>query len=315
MRCETYPLNELKTYRFVVVFSFYKGKILLSRHKKRTTWETQGGHIEPGETPLEAAKRELFEESGARVCMVRPAFDYWAGDESDNSNGMVFTAFIDELGALPESEMAETCLFDRLPENLTYPDITPILYSHLAQKTLLFLGDSITDCGRLYPAYLENGYVSMLGEDIKSAGLPFQLVNKGHDGLTLPRLVKNLPVDCYPKNADITGVLIGVNDTAVCMITGKSLEEMDFAGQYELLIQNILSNTKTKLFCMGPFLFPHPQEYAGWLPVICRMEEIIEDLARKYALPFLPLQERLNEAADEYGYDAITADGVHLTIE
>ena len=97
------------------------------------------------------------------------------------------------------------------------------------------------------------------------------------------------------------------------MITGKSLEEMDFAGQYELLIQNILSNTKTKLFCMGPFLFPHPQEYAGWLPVICRMEEIIEDLARKYALPFLPLQERLNEAADEYGYDAITADGVHLT--
>jgi len=43
-----------------------KGKWILSKHKKRDTWETQGGHIEDGETPLEATKRELFEESEIR---------------------------------------------------------------------------------------------------------------------------------------------------------------------------------------------------------------------------------------------------------
>lgn len=58
-------LGKLQQYKFVVVLSRFKGKILLSRHKDRTTWETQGGHIEAGETPLEAAKRELYEESGA----------------------------------------------------------------------------------------------------------------------------------------------------------------------------------------------------------------------------------------------------------
>ena len=65
MTSKTYELDSLKNYKYVVVLSEYKGKILLSRHKDRSTWETQGGHIEMGETPLDAAKRELYEESGA----------------------------------------------------------------------------------------------------------------------------------------------------------------------------------------------------------------------------------------------------------
>ena len=60
MDCRTYPLGTLESYTYVVVFSLYEGKLLFSRHKRRGTFETQGGHIEPGETPLEAAERELF---------------------------------------------------------------------------------------------------------------------------------------------------------------------------------------------------------------------------------------------------------------
>ena len=45
------------------------------------TWETQGGHIEAGEQPLDAAKRELFEESGAVDFDIQPLCDYWAGEE------------------------------------------------------------------------------------------------------------------------------------------------------------------------------------------------------------------------------------------
>lgn len=51
MICKTYDLNSLKEYKYVVILSEYNGKIVLSRHKQRTTWETQGGHIEQGETP------------------------------------------------------------------------------------------------------------------------------------------------------------------------------------------------------------------------------------------------------------------------
>ncbi len=135
MTCKTYDLGSLGQYKYVVTLSEYRGKILLSRHKKRTTWETQGGHIEPGETPLEAAKRELYEESGAVEYSISPLCDYWAGVEGtdDWANGVVFRASIQRLSALPESEMAETKEFDALPENLTYPQITPKLFRYLSE--------------------------------------------------------------------------------------------------------------------------------------------------------------------------------------
>lgn len=131
-----YEVGALGIYKYVVTLSTYKGKLMLSRHRQRTTWETQGGHVEPGETPLEAARRELYEESGAVRYDIRPLCDYWAGDEvtGEGATGQVFHAEIHELGPLPESEMAEVRLFDGLPENLTYPAITPELYAFLMKE-------------------------------------------------------------------------------------------------------------------------------------------------------------------------------------
>ena len=135
MRCQVYGLNYLKDYKYVVVFSEYNGKIVLSRHKERTTWETQGGHIEQGETPLDAAKRELYEESGAVDYEIKPLCDYraWNGETGHGANGVVFHAVIRKFGAIPDSEMAEIQEFTELPENLTYPAITPVLSKYLAR--------------------------------------------------------------------------------------------------------------------------------------------------------------------------------------
>ena len=133
MTSKTYEIGSLQQYKYVVVLSEYEGNILLSRHKKRTTWETQGGHIEFGEEPLEAAKRELYEESGAIDFEIEPLCDYWAGTD-DWANGMVFHAIIRKLGDIPKSEMAEIKQFDELPQNLTYPDITPVLFQYLFEN-------------------------------------------------------------------------------------------------------------------------------------------------------------------------------------
>lgn len=77
---------------------------------------------------MEAAKRELYEESGAVRFQIEPAFDYWAGEGENGAGGVVFLAEIEELGSLPDSEMAETACFDALPDALTYPAITPVLF-------------------------------------------------------------------------------------------------------------------------------------------------------------------------------------------
>lgn len=136
MRSEICPLGHFGQYKYVVVLSRYEGKILLSRHRMRSTWETQGGHIEPGETPLEAARRELYEESGAIAYDMIPLCDYHAWDEvtGKGATGVVFAADIHSLGDIPQgSEMAQVRLFDVLPENVTYPAITPELFAYLAQ--------------------------------------------------------------------------------------------------------------------------------------------------------------------------------------
>ena len=126
--CKKLPLGTAQNLKYVVVLSFCEDKILLSRHRARTTWETQGGHIEPGETPLQAAKRELYEESGAVEYTIAPLFDYEAGDDLGSATGVVFRADITRLDRIPDSEMEEVRLFDALPENVTYPNITPHLF-------------------------------------------------------------------------------------------------------------------------------------------------------------------------------------------
>lgn len=126
-----FPPETFPVLKYVVVFSRYQGQWLFSRHRQRTTWETQGGHIEEGETPLAAAHRELYEECGAEECTLRYVCDYWCGDRTSSGVGAVFLAEITRLGTLPESEMAEVRTFPTLPEELTYPDITPYLYQEI----------------------------------------------------------------------------------------------------------------------------------------------------------------------------------------
>lgn len=128
LQCKTYPLGSFEKYKYVVICSYYEGKYMLSRHSRRTTWETQGGHIEADETPLEAARRELFEESGVTDAELIEVCDYNAWCEAGNANGVVFTAVINKPGELPESEMAEVKFFDSLPDELTYPLVTPVLF-------------------------------------------------------------------------------------------------------------------------------------------------------------------------------------------
>ncbi|MDD5898481.1 MAG: NUDIX domain-containing protein [Clostridia bacterium] len=127
LKCLVFPAGELQAYKYVVVCSRSNGQWLLSRHRQRATWETQGGHIEPGETPVQAARRELYEESGVDDAALYPVCDYVGYDAQSQANGMVFLADIRHLGALPESEMKEIRLFDHLPAELTYPEVTPVL--------------------------------------------------------------------------------------------------------------------------------------------------------------------------------------------
>lgn len=115
--------------KFAVIVSKYRDKWVVVRNKKRTTWEIPGGTIEKGEDVQETAKRELFEETGAKEFNLIPICIYSVVRANENESfGGLYYAEIKEIGELPNFEIDEIKFVDNLPKDLTYPDIQPNLF-------------------------------------------------------------------------------------------------------------------------------------------------------------------------------------------
>ena len=91
-----------KQYTRVVCVSKYKDKWVFSKNKKRGGWEIPGGHIEEGESWQTAAKRELFEETGATKVKIEPVCVY-----SISTYALLCYAEIEKLDKLPDFEISE----------------------------------------------------------------------------------------------------------------------------------------------------------------------------------------------------------------
>lgn len=126
MNVSFYPLSDEKPLKYSVIVARYGCKWVFCRHKRRDTLEIPGGHIEKGETALQAARRELYEETGAAEYDITPVCIYGYSDY-----GMLFYAVIKRFEPLPESEISEIVFTDGLPQNLTYPAIQPWLYDRV----------------------------------------------------------------------------------------------------------------------------------------------------------------------------------------
>ena len=100
--------------RFAVIVCRHKEKWVYCQHRQRESFEIPGGHIEPGESPEQAARRELYEETGA-----------------------LYFAQIHFFGPLPEQfEMRRICLCEQMPQPQTYPLIQPKLLEWVQQFLL-----------------------------------------------------------------------------------------------------------------------------------------------------------------------------------
>ena len=101
------------------------GQVLIIRHRRLATWLPVGGELEPGETPLEAARRELFEETGLQGRFpllagapdgVPPGYlgyeEHVAGSKGLHMN-FVFVADVDSHEVAPNHEFSAYRWVDR----------------------------------------------------------------------------------------------------------------------------------------------------------------------------------------------------------
>lgn len=69
-----------------------------------------------------------LKKRGACQYEIRAICDYTVIRDGEGDYGRLFYADIKEFEELPPFEIGEVELFDKLPENLTYPEIQPYLY-------------------------------------------------------------------------------------------------------------------------------------------------------------------------------------------
>lgn len=125
---------------FAVIIAKHDNKWVFCKHKNRNTYEVPGGHRDVGEDILETAKRELYEETGAREYNITPVCIYsvYGNDgviyNKTESFGMVYYADIKTFDTLPSFEMEKIELFHEIPKDLTYPAVHPLILAKVDEK-------------------------------------------------------------------------------------------------------------------------------------------------------------------------------------
>jgi 8-oxo-dGTP pyrophosphatase MutT (NUDIX family) len=87
-----------------LVALWHAGRLLLVHVRHRDCWELPGGGIDPGESPREAASRELWEEAGQRVVPADLRFAGFALTELPDRRTLYGAVYDAEVG---EGETAD----------------------------------------------------------------------------------------------------------------------------------------------------------------------------------------------------------------
>lgn len=189
---------------------------------------------------------------------------------------------------------------------------------------ILFLGDSITDCGHCFTKdNLGNGYVKYVASHISGTA-----VNGGCDGFTFPSILRKYRQFYSGSACDTAVVAGGINEVGVVLNTGLDEEQAArFLRQsteaLKLLLNALSENGTGRILVVEPFLFPVPEERRLWGPCLEEVRRQIRGAVRNFphahsvgpsaSIALLPVQDALDKLAASAGYGAITTDGIHLT--
>ena len=170
-------------------------------------------------------------------------------------------------------------------------------------ETMLFIGDSITDCGRRDAnAPFGDGYVRMVTE-LATAQFPerkISYVNKGIGGNTVTDLRDRWQEDVLDQRPDKLSIKIGINDLHRHLGGGEGGVSPEL---FEEVYGDILERTRTSLDCPLLLITPFYISAAGCendngrqvLELIPRYIEVVKKMSARYETRLVRLHDVFQE--------------------
>ncbi|MBO5322609.1 MAG: hypothetical protein J6A88_00695 [Oscillospiraceae bacterium] len=187
-------------------------------------------------------------------------------------------------------------------------------------KTIVFIGDSITDSWRHRDndRYRGAGWVTMTSGRI-GADYPgqYQFFNRGIGGNRTSDLLARVKKDCINLQPDILTIMIGVNDVwhevnennGVSPELGEKIMDL-----FIVEVKNALPDIK--IVIIEPFVFCGKATQENWETFstgVALRAEMSRRLAEKWNLPFIIVKEELQKLIDKTDVAYVCYDGVHPT--
>ena len=188
-----------------------------------------------------------------------------------------------------------------------------------ANQTLLFIGDSITDCGREHPVgqrcnSLGGGYVSFVDSIMGAVipGTPITVLNTGISGNRVTDLEARWQSDVLNLEPNWLSVMIGINDVWRQFDSEPSTEQVE-PEQYELVYRSLLEKTRSQLdglVLMTPYFLETNRED----PMRLKMDAygtITKKLAVQFDAIFVDTQATFDHYLVHQPTESLCADRVH----
>lgn len=187
-------------------------------------------------------------------------------------------------------------------------------------KTILFQGDSITDAGRSRDNDVQVGvgYPLLVKAhlDFENPGA-YKIINRGISGNRVVDLYARIKMDIINLKPDVMSILIGVNDVWHEVGHQNGVDAEKFYKIYSMLIEEIKEALPNiKIMILEPFVLEASATENAidvFKTEVAKRSEKAKLISEKYGLTFIPLQEKLNEAAKAASNSHYLADGVHPT--
>jgi len=180
---------------------------------------------------------------------------------------------------------------------------------------ILFIGDSITDCGRFGdPEQLGFGYVRLIRDlcAVNHGSLELEFVNAGIGGHRVVDLRERWESDVIAQSPDIVSISIGINDVWRQIDQpehGILIEE--YEQTYRTLLSDLREHTRADIVIMETSVIEEDMESLG-NQLLVPYNECIRQLADEYRATLVPINVACAEYSRLHG-PKLTTDGVHLT--